>query len=152
MLYDANEEKVMIKTEAQYLEGYIDLQKQRFGSKVKININIDIPEANYAMEPMLLIPFVENAFKHGVGMIEKPQIDIKLFIENNTLFFSVKNKFNDVVKEIKDNTSGIGLANVKRRLNLLYGNQHELLISEKQDWIEDKKVAWFDISLQLKLH
>lgn len=152
MLYDANEERVAVITEMQYLESYIDLQKQRFGKKVNINIDMNVPDENYGMEPMLLIPFVENAFKHGVGMIENPQIDLQLYIQDNTLYFKVKNKYNNIVKEAKDNVSGIGLANVKRRLNLLYGDQHELFIKEKHDWVNSKQEAWFEISLQLKLH
>ncbi len=152
MLYDANEEMVPLQTEIQYLESYIDLQKQRFGKKVSINIDMEISEKPYKMEPMLLIPFVENAFKHGVGMIENPQIDLQLCIQENTLYFKVRNKYNNTIKETKDNVSGIGLANVKRRLNLLYGQQHELFIKEKHDWVDGKQEAWFEISLQLKLH
>jgi len=91
-----------------------------------------------------MIPFVENAFKHGVGMIDKPQIDICLHTKGNILYFTVRNKYNEVNTETKDKTSGIGLTNVKRRLNLLYRGQHELLITRKD--------GWFSVSLQLNLH
>ena len=93
---------------------------------------------------MLLITFVENAFKHGAGLIENAQIDIELSVKNDMLHFSVRNRYNEQTDEIKDKTSGIGLTNVKRRLNLLYGNDHSLLINRK-----DK---WFTVSLQLNLH
>jgi len=93
---------------------------------------------------MMLIPFVENAFKHGVGMIENPEINISLITRNKQLQFSVDNRFNENTSEIKDKTSGIGLANVQRRLNLLYGDQHSLLITRKE--------GWFSVSLTLKLH
>ena len=93
---------------------------------------------------MLLIPFVENAFKHGVGQIRDPRIEIQLFTENNILHFSIKNKYNPNSTETKDKTSGIGLANVKRRLNLLYGRQQSLSITKNDDW--------FSVVLQLKLH
>ena len=78
MLYETDEEKVLLKNEVEYLQSYIDLQQQRFGSKVKLNLSIDIKDDWYTIEPMMLIPFVENAFKHGVGLIQNPQIDIEL--------------------------------------------------------------------------
>ena len=109
MLYETDEEKVLLKSEAEYLQSYIDLQQQRFGGKVKINADIQVDSEWYEIEPMLLIPFVENAFKHGIGLIESPQINISLQATGNVLSFSVKNKFNNAVSEIKDKTSGIGL-------------------------------------------
>ncbi len=144
MLYETDEEKVMLKTEAEYLQGYIDLQQQRFGSKVELNISIEIDDNGHTIEPMLLIPFVENAFKHGVGMINKPQINIHLHTKENKLYFTVLNKYNEINIETKDKTSGIGLSNVKRRLNLLYEKQNELVITRKD--------GWFSVSLQLNLH
>ncbi len=144
MLYETDEEKVMLGTEVEYLQSYIDLQQQRFGAKVKLNVSFDVKEDWYSIEPMMLIPFVENAFKHGVGMIEKPEINISLRTIGKELSFNVSNKYNSETEEVKDKTSGIGLPNVMRRLNLLYGNQHELLIT-RQD-------GWFSISLKLNLH
>jgi sensor histidine kinase YesM len=143
MLYETDEEKVSLKTETEYLQAYIDLQKQRFGKKVDIETHIDIESDFDEIEPMLLIPFIENAFKHGVGMIENPQILINLKTEDDILTFEVKNKFNPEKNEIKDPSSGIGLPNVTRRLNLLYKNQHQLNI--------DKTNNWYNVSLTLKL-
>ncbi|MDQ6812631.1 MAG: histidine kinase [Bacteroidota bacterium] len=144
MLYETDEEKVLLGTEVEYLQSYIDLQQQRFGSKVKMNIVLDAKEDWLSIEPMMLIPFVENAFKHGVGMIENPEINISLHTNEKQLVFLVSNKYNDELEDVKDKTSGIGLPNVKRRLNLLYGKQHELLI--------DRKDGWFRVSLKLNLH
>lgn len=143
MLYETDEEKVSIKTETEYLQAYIDLQKQRFGKKVNIDTNINIESEYDEVEPMLLIPFIENAFKHGVGMIEKPKIIVDLKTENEVLTFIVKNKFNANGTETKDAASGIGLANVTRRLNLLYGKNHSLVINQID--------GWFNVSLTLKL-
>ena len=78
---------------------------------------------------MLLIPFVENAFKHGVGLIDKPEINIELYTKENVLHFFVQNKY-DSANVAKDKTSGIGLANVKRRLELLHGKDHNLTINK----------------------
>jgi two-component system LytT family sensor kinase len=144
MLYEADEDKVPLEKEIEYLQSYIDLQQQRFGKKVKVNVTVDAPDGMLEIEPMLLIPFVENAFKHGTGLIEDAQIDIDLRAKNNVLQFLVRNKYNEGSSEVKDKTSGIGLTNVKRRLNLLYGGNHSLLITKKDDW--------FVISLQLNLH
>ncbi len=143
MLYET-EEKVPLQKEIEYLESYIDLQSQRFGNKVKIETSIKKPEDHLEIEPMLLIPFVENAFKHGTGLIENAEIDIDLKTEKNLLYFSVRNKFNDGTDEVKDKSSGIGLVNVQRRLDLLYGNKHSLLITKHDDW--------FVVSLQIVLH
>jgi two-component system LytT family sensor kinase len=134
MLYEADEEKVSIEKEMDYLQSYIDLQQQRFGKKVQINVHMHSMDDQYRLEPMLLIPFVENAFKHGTGMIEDAQIDIDLEAEKNILQFTVSNKYNPLSAEIKDKTSGIGLTNVKRRLNLLYGKNHSLTISTNNNF------------------
>lgn len=144
MLYETDEERVSLQTEAEYLQSYIDLQKQRFGSKVKVVFDLDVQDEFAAIEPMLLIPFVENAFKHGVGMIMEPEINIMLKSDRKVLNFQVSNRYAPASEEIKDKTSGIGLPNVTRRLNLLYPRQHELLITKDENR--------FSVSLQLHLH
>lgn len=144
MLYEADEEKVSLEKEMDYLQSYIDLQQQRFGKKVQVNVQMHAIDSQYQLEPMLLIPFVENAFKHGTGMIADAQIDIDLQAEKSILQFTVRNKYNAASAEIKDKTSGIGLANVKRRLNLLYGKNHTLVISAQKDW--------FVVSLKIVRH
>jgi len=143
MLYEADEEKVLLEKEIEYLHSYIDLQQQRFGKNVQVNVDLEAVDGNYEIEPMLLIPFVENAFKHGTGMIEDAMISVQLKAEKGRINFTVQNKFAPASIEIKDKTSGIGLTNVKRRLNLLYGNKHKLAISQKD--------SWFNASLQLNL-
>lgn len=144
MLYETDEERVSLQTESEYLQSYIDLQKQRFGSKVKVDLRIDVAEDGVYLEPMLLIPFVENAFKHGVGMIENPEISVVLTEKNKVLDFTVQNRFAAQSVEIKDKTSGIGLPNVTRRLNLLYPSQHDLMITRNDNW--------FSVSLKINLH
>ncbi len=144
MLYETDEDKVPLQKEIEYLHSYIDLQQQRFGKNLILNSKIVCADTAYEIEPMLLIAFVENAFKHGTGMIENPQIDIELRTEKRRLYFLVRNKYVDEQEEIKDKTSGIGLTNVKRRLKLLYGNNYTLDIA-KQD-------GWFITSLQVNLH
>lgn len=143
MLYESNESQVLLSHEADYLKSYIDLQKQRFGNRLKINFDVDIQDDRHTIEPMLLIPFVENAFKHGMGLVPDPEIDISLKVVGNELLFEVKNKYIDD-DDAKDKLSGIGLSNVKRRLELLYGPNQELYINKLQDW--------FIVTLRLNLN
>ena len=144
MLYETGEEKVSLERETEYLQSYIDLQKQRFGNKLTVNISFLPADSQYDIEPMLLIPFVENAFKHGTGIIKDAKIDISLKAEKNKLLFNVSNKFDPDSSEIKDKASGIGLTNVQRRLELLYHGKHSLLISKNADT--------FTVSLQIVLN
>jgi sensor histidine kinase YesM len=130
MLYEADEEKVSLEKEIDYLRSYIDLQQQRFGKQVAVDVIIHPADNQYDIEPMLLIPFVENAFKHGTGMIENARILIEMKAEKGVLQFTVQNKYNPASEEVRDKTSGIGLTNVRRRLNLLYGKKHDLQISK----------------------
>jgi two-component system, LytTR family, sensor kinase len=133
MLYSSDEKKVSITNEITYLESYIDLQKLRFGDSVEVIFNKNIENTEgIQIEPMLLIPFVENAFKHGVGLVDNPKIEIDLFLKNNTLTFSILNLFDPLSIETKDSDSGIGLKNVTRRLELLYGEHQALKISDME--------------------
>jgi two-component system LytT family sensor kinase len=133
MIYETNDSKVSIDKEFNYLESYIELQRLRFGNDIKIDFKHQLNSIPSSIEPMLLIPFVENAFKHGVGMVENPSIEIELTDDRKALFFSVSNKVSKQNSEKKDENSGIGLANVRRRLELLYPDKHELTIHEKAD-------------------
>jgi len=133
MIYETSDSKVSIDKEFSYLESYIELQRLRFGNDIKIDFKHNLSSSPSSIEPMLLIPFVENAFKHGVGMVQNPSIDIELNDDKKSLFFSVRNQVSKQNSEIKDESSGIGLANVRRRLELLYPDQHELNIHEKED-------------------
>lgn len=157
MVYEADEEKVALEKEVEYLQSYIDLQQQRVGKNVTITTGFDKIENGHNIEPMLLIPFVENAFKHGTGFITvnkvkgsdlvvytAAEINIILTVEKGILKFIVRNRYNEDASEPKDKTSGVGLTNVKRRLNLLYNKNHTLQI--------DKNDGWFTVSLQLNMH
>jgi sensor histidine kinase YesM len=94
------------------------------------------------IEPMLLIPFVENAFKHGVGTIHDPVIKVSLEASGYGINFDVRNKFNPAEKT-KDPSSGIGLQNVRRRLDLLYKDLYSLKTYAQDEWfiVEFKLIA-----------
>lgn len=132
MLYETDDEKVVLKSEVEYLHAYIDLQKQRYGNELNLQVLFDVKEEWHSIEPMLLIPFIENAFKHG-GILRCPEIHIYMSVVDSKLHFDVKNKFEES-KAIKDKISGIGLGNVKRRLELLYPNKHALMLDKQRDW------------------
>jgi sensor histidine kinase YesM len=129
MLYISDEEKVTMRQKADYLVSYIQLQKLRFGDQVKVYFNMNITFPEKMLEPMLLIPFVENAFKHGTADISDPLINIKLQADHRQLDFQVSNTFNPVGSH-NDDHHGIGLNNVKRRLALLYPGKHRLYIDQ----------------------
>lgn len=141
MLYETDDEKVFLQKELEYLQSYIDLQKQRFADNVRINVSLNA-DGQLQIHPMLLIPFVENAFKHGTGMFV-PEIDIKLRADQQYLYFEVSNLYSENTDEVKDKSSGIGLANVQRRLNLIYGSRHKLDINK-----DGKR---FSVKLEIKL-
>ncbi|HEY4965559.1 MAG TPA: histidine kinase [Puia sp.] len=143
MLYESDDASVTLLRETEYVNSYIELQKIRYAKSLCIKVDMD-PGDNQLIEPMLLIPFIENAFKHGTGTVTDPVIDISLKISDGLIDFRVKNKFDPANEEIKDTVSGIGLPNVIRRLNLLYDQKHMLSIN--------KENGWFTVSLQIKLH
>lgn len=130
MLYECNEEKVPVSKEIAYLENFIHLKllKDSRGMNVKTDFNKSI--GHLMVAPMLLIPFVENAFKHSnIEDLENGWITIALDQEQDNLVFTVKNS-NPNKSYTKDKAGGIGLPNVKRQLDLLYPNKHQLKIEE----------------------
>lgn len=142
MLYESDNHQVAITKEIEYLRNYIELQEVRFGEDVAISFDVDGLFTYQSIEPMLLIPFVENAFKHGVGLLNEPIIRVELRIQDEQIFFRVTNKVAPETADQKDKQSGIGLKNVKRRLELLYPNTHTLEVTQDN--------MYFYVTLQLK--
>lgn len=137
-LHDSNSGRVSLTKELGYIEDYLALQNLRIADEDDIFITFDIKGEvmNKELAPMLLIPFIENAFKHGLSLKAKTLIKILLEVTDEQLIFTVSNTINHTRKSIEE-ASGLGLANVKRRLELLYPEQHRLDI-EKTD--EEYKV------------
>jgi len=130
MLYDSGGEKISLDKEIEQLENYIALQQLRFGEDVKMATTIKNDCPDCMIEPMLLIPFIENAYKHGIGMVKEPYINISILAKENKLDFVVVNNY-DPANLSKDKNSGIGLENVKNRLKLLYANKYELSVNDE---------------------
>jgi sensor histidine kinase YesM len=151
-LYEVKDEKIPIEKEIEYLKDYIDVQSLR-RENASVNINIDTSVKGFFIEPLLLIPFVENSFKHlshfnntrineALGQGKQNEIDMHLSKHNGEMIFLIKNTTEGKIKSaVKD--GGIGLANVKRRLELLYPQKHELNFKEVN--------GYFDVQLKLKI-
>lgn len=139
MIYDSNEDKVLLQQELQYLEDYIDIQRLRLPEDIVVDYAVQGNPAGLKIEPMLLVPFVENAFKHGISYAEPSFIAIALAIERNQVRLVVENsRFRKRVAEV----GGIGLQNVRKRLELLYTGDHELEITESENqFIVDLKIV-----------
>jgi LytS/YehU family sensor histidine kinase len=129
MLYISDEEKVTMGQKANYLNSYIQLQQLRFGEQVQVDVKMNITSPEKTIEPMLLVPFVENAFKHGAVNTARPVIAISLKADHKMLDFTVSNTYDPEAIQ-KDEHHGIGLSNVKRRLDLLYPGKHSLIIGQ----------------------
>ncbi len=117
---------VPLEKEVEYIENYIALFKMRFEPNFFLDFSINGPINNREIASLMLIPFVENAFKHGVVNDRTSPVRINLKATSKVLVFEVSNKIN---RGQKDASSGVGLFNVQRRLDLIYPNQHELLVS-----------------------
>ncbi len=129
MRYTLDESKhdvVPLEKEVSYLESYISLYKMRFDKEFNLDLKIEGVNDQQFIAPLLLIPFVENAFKHGVTHDVLRPVKIQLVIRNSRMQFEISNKINHGPK---DQSSGIGLTNVRRRLDLLYPDRYELLIA-----------------------
>lgn len=133
MLHENHEDKILLAREIEYLRNYIDLQMLRTITSPAIQINCDIHDSmdGIYITPMLLIPFVENAFKHGISFQEKSWIQISLRDEQGRLFFDVHNSLHTKLgSDPERDHKGIGLENVKQRLEWMYPNRHELIIRQ----------------------
>lgn len=130
MLYESNDEKVALQTELNYLQSFIDLQKLRFKTPTNVVLTVNGNITDQQIMPLILISFLENAFKHGTLTDEKNPIQINILLIKNKLLFTIKNKKNYYNK---DEVGGIGMVNVIRRLDLTYPNQYKLSIDNKTD-------------------
>ncbi|GAA4431347.1 hypothetical protein GCM10023188_18790 [Pontibacter saemangeumensis] len=133
MLHENHQQKILLAREIAYMRNYIELQMLRTSTSPDIVIQTGIAEVvgDAHIAPMLLIPFVENAFKHGISLQQKSWIRVTLHCEQNKLYFDVYNSTHPRQgQDPEKDTPGIGLENVRQRLALLYPGRHELAIRE----------------------
>ncbi|MCA0932749.1 sensor histidine kinase [Lutimonas saemankumensis] len=140
ILYQVNKPKVSLREEILHLQEYIDLERIRFQDTLKISFDSEIGNGEKFIPPMLLIPFVENAFKHGDLIEGFLHIFIEIRLIDESLNFSIKNSVKKATKKQKE--SGIGLENIKKRLGLIYPDNHFLKIRSEGEWYE----------VELKIH
>jgi LytS/YehU family sensor histidine kinase len=128
MLYDCKAEQVLLSKELEVMRDYADLERERYGNKIEISWNTTGDIEGKYIAPLMLLPFLENAFKHGTSeQLEKPWLSFNLSVQQNLMKCKVVNSKNDVVPE---NKHGIGIENIKKRLAYLYPGKHELKIND----------------------
>jgi two-component system, LytTR family, sensor kinase len=133
MLYESNAEQVPLKQEIAYLKNYIELQKLRYDGTTYIHFEVQGQDSGQQIAPLLLIAFVENAFKHGEVFDAQHPLSMSLVFDEKNVIFEVKNKIHH---KNKDEVGGFGVKNVERRLELLYPKKHKLLVEQHKDIFE----------------
>ena len=123
MLYETKEDLVPLSKEIDYIKNYVELQLFRLSDPENVKLQVKGDYSDKKIPPLLLIPFVENAFKYGTDFKGKTEVSIKMEVLGNSLFFEANNKIN----------SGIGLENIKTRLALLFPDTHVLNINKTRE-------------------
>jgi two-component system LytT family sensor kinase len=132
ILYQVNKPKVSLKEEVLHIKEYIELEKIRFQDTLKVKFKTSEIDEEIQIAPMLLIPFVENAFKHGSMIDGFLQIEIQIEVKENQLEFIIQNTIHN--NEEKVEKGGIGLENIRKRLELNYSNNYKLENKIKDNW------------------
>lgn len=132
ILYQINKPKVALKEEVMHIKEYIELEKIRFQDTLKVIFTTNEIDENIEVAPMLLIPFIENAFKHGNLIEGYLRIEVKVQVKDNKIDFEIRNTIVDQ-KEQNDN-GGIGLKNIKKRLDLNYKDNYLLTNKRNDNW------------------
>ena len=118
MLHEASGEYIAVEQELKVISDYVALEQLRYDSSLRVNFNYDVEDMKQAVPPLLMMPLVENAFKHGASETRNhPFVDIHLSINNRVLTFTVKNSADELPPAQREN---IGLSNLRRQLGLLY--------------------------------
>lgn len=144
VLYETQKETVLLSQEIAFAEDYIQLMRLRITDKVSIELIPPVPMHDVAIAPMLFLPFIENAFKHGISAIEISHIFIHIKQDKDKIFVDVKNTLFDKQSIILDDSNGIGLVNTQRRLDLLYPGKYQLEVKE------DKINKSYEVRLELE--
>ena len=142
-LYETGKEFQILENEISHIKDYIEIEKLRYDETLKVNFNIKGNTKKTMIKPLMLIPLVENAFKHGARNSKKnPYININLITTKSYLDFKVENSFQKPTKKIKEQIGGIGLTNLKKRLEINYGPEYYNLktIKEKNKYIAHLKI------------
>lgn len=143
IIYECNQPMVKLEKELNMIGDYTALEKIRYGDNFSMNLQVQGNPADKMIYPLLLIPFIENSFKHGASqMLTHPWVHLDIAVEEHSLHFKLSNSKPDWKPEFST-AKGIGLGNVKKRLALLYPGTHSLNITESQ--------LTFDVSLKVEV-
>jgi LytS/YehU family sensor histidine kinase len=143
LLYESEKGDSKLSTEIEFMNNYIDLMKLRMNEKVALNVSLPADYDDRSIPPLLFIPFIENAFKHGISYREKSFIEISFLVTPDSLSFRCANSLFKSRDESDSGHSGIGLENVRKRLGLLFPGKHDLKIN--------KTDSEFEVLLQINL-
>jgi LytS/YehU family sensor histidine kinase len=131
ILYRCNDKNVALSEELNNLKNYIEVEKIRYSEKLELKTEFPEKIENLKIAPLILLPFVENAFKHGVSNFPGTGfVNLKISTFEKNLIFNIKNSKNELVKKEENYSKGIGLINVRKRLDLIYPEKYILSINE----------------------
>jgi len=136
LLYDSEHGNTKLSNEIDFMNNYIDLMKLRMNDKIKLTVTFPEKFEDISIPPLLFVPFIENAFKHGISYREKSFIDIGMTTTKESISFRCANSMLKTREEDKSGHSGIGLENVNKRLNLLFPDRHEIKINKSDTEFE----------------
>ena len=142
MLYETEPSRSSLQNELSVVQDYIELQKLRLTDKVEVKVNVHGEFDDFMFEPFIILPIIENAFKYGVDNLNNSFISIDILVENQQLDLQVVNKVVQRPSMLRKE-SGIGLNNIKRRLEILYPNHHQFSSDENNEV--------FSVKMQIKL-
>jgi two-component system, LytTR family, sensor kinase len=136
LLYESEQGDTKLSSEIDFMNNYIDLMKLRMNNKISLTVEFPVEFRNISIPPLLFIPFIENAFKHGISFMENSFISISMTCDTGNIVFKCINSLADGGNGSTIDSSGIGLINVKKRLELLYPGKHELTINQTENKFE----------------
>lgn len=143
MLYDCKATEVRLEKELAIMNNYIELERERYGNNIDISWNVAGEIDDKFVSPLMMLPFIENAFKHGTSeQIEKSWLSVDISVQENNLRAKIANSKNECVTN-KTNGIGIGIGNVRKRLELIYPGNHDLKLNDEGDF--------FVVSLMINL-
>ncbi|WP_241507238.1 sensor histidine kinase [Aquimarina sediminis] len=131
VIYDTSQKKISLLQEIDHIDNYIEIEKMRYGDRVTSNVSINGNIDGVKVVPMLFLPFIENAFKHGLKNNDRMELSISFERSQNELIFVSKNNYENQSNSEKHN--GIGIKNVKRRLEILYPKKYTLNIAKENN-------------------
>ena len=143
VIYDSDKDETDLKSEIEFIRKYVELQLLRLQDKNRVKIVVEGEIDNQKIAPLLFIPFIENSFKHGLTETSKELIDINLMGRRESIYFRIKNHKAKTDFKEKNRYQGVGIANVKKRLELLYKDRYRLEINDSK--------SLFEVKLEIKL-